>query len=639
MQSVRTGIAIPLALLLFAACGEDATGPQPQLTELVKVAGDAQTDTVTRELDQPIELQALDQNEKPMEGILITFAVTGGGGNTFSGFAITDAEGSVFDVWRLGETAGQQTLEARAQVPGTQERLSIEFVATALPDSAARIQLTVDSVTTARGDSLFVKEMAQFTALAFDRYENAIARTDFRWLVSNVQLASIDANGELIALDEGTVVVFVGMGQVEERHTLFLLPERQPPFVNIVNPPDNSEFNEGDVLTAVANAGDPDGGPVTVVWTSNVDGLLGQGEELELSLSVGLHNLKAEVTDDEGATAADSVAVLISTEPTADIVSPLEFGLFELGTLVTFEVVAEDRDGGDVTISWESDLDGVLSSDAMFTSAALSAGVHRILVTVEDDEGVQAFDSLFLSVQAFGASSAAALEFAFVSLSPNEEDGDYVEVPDDDALDLIDNWTLEAWIKPSAEGLAGGPHIRHIVSKWDGGGNASWVLQLKGRRVSVAIHNGVRTTTLESEALVVADEWQHVAATFDFGVANVYLNGMLVASMNTGILPMASDRPVSIGREGPPENMSYFGGAIDEVRIWGATRTEAGIRSKMLTTLSGGEADLVAYWRFDEGMGDTAADATAGGHDGRLGDAPTPDARDPAWITAGAPVN
>ena len=102
---------------------------------------------------------------------------------------------------------------------------------------------------------------------------------------------------------------------------------------------------------------------------------------------------------------------------------------------------------------------------------------------------------------------------------------------------------------------------------------------------------------------------------------------------------MASDRPVSIGREGPPENIGYFGGAIDEVRIWGATRTEAGIRSTMMTTLSGGEADLVAYWRFDEGMGDIAADATAGGHDGRLGDDPTPDNRDPAWITAGAPVN
>lgn len=46
----------------------------------------------------------------------------------------------------------------------------------------------------------------------------------------------------------------------------------------------------------------------------------------------------------------------------------------------------------------------------------------------------------------------------------------------------------------------------------------------------------------------------------------------------------------------------------------------------------------MGYWRFDEGSGQVAADATGHGLNGRLGDTAGADAWDPAWITSAAPV-
>jgi len=47
----------------------------------------------------------------------------------------------------------------------------------------------------------------------------------------------------------------------------------------------------------------------------------------------------------------------------------------------------------------------------------------------------------------------------------------------------------------------------------------------------------------------------------------------------------------------------------------------------------------MAYWSFDEGSGQTAAELVGGVHDGRLGDdaEPAGDAADPVWIAIGGP--
>jgi len=51
-------------------------------------------------------------------------------------------------------------------------------------------------------------------------------------------------------------------------------------------------------------------------------------------------------------------------------------------------------------------------------------------------------------------------------------------------------------------------------------------------------------------------------------------------------------------------------GNIDEFRVWSVFRTETQIHDNMKVMLKGNEPGLVAYYKFDEGIGTTIADAT-----------------------------
>ena len=61
-----------------------------------------------------------------------------------------------------------------------------------------------------------------------------------------------------------------------------------------------------------------------------------------------------------------------------------------------------------------------------------------------------------------------------------------------------------------------------------------------------------------------------------------------------------------------------FNGLIDEVRIWDTIRTEAEINADMHREISGAEPNLLGYWRFNEGSGETAFDQSPHGYHGSL---------------------
>lgn len=218
------------------------------------------------------------------------------------------------------------------------------------------------------------------------------------------------------------------------------------------------------------------------------------------------------------------------------------------------------------------------------------------------------------------SSGPAALSFSGPSA--------FVEIPDAPSLDLRERWTLEAWIRPAAPGGT----FQHVLSKWNGGGDASYTLEVHAGHLRVAIHDGISPSqALESLAELTPDTWQHVAATYQAGSLRLYIGGRLDRVAHGVIAPMNSTRPLSIGHEGPPFNGWQYAGAIDEVRVWRTARTERQLQETAARPLSGREAGLVGYWRFDEGGGQVARDRSASGNHGRLGATREPDASDPAW--------
>ncbi len=106
--------------------------------------------------------------------------------------------------------------------------------------------------------------------------------------------------------------------------------------------------------------------------------------------------------------------------------------------------------------------------------------------------------------------------------------------------------------------------------------------------------------------------WYHVAAVWDgtAGRKDIYLNGVLdgsSTSLQGEITPSTkavhfAARPTDTGREG------YFGGILDEVRLWSVARPGDKITENFGRDLNGTEPGLAGFWKFDEGSGLATAD-------------------------------
>ncbi|HEV3079833.1 MAG TPA: Ig-like domain-containing protein, partial [Gemmataceae bacterium] len=82
---------------------------------------------------------------------------------------------------------------------------------------------------------------------------------------------------------------------------------------------------------------------------------------------------------------------------------------------------------------------------------------------------------------------------------------------------------------------------------------------------------------------------------------------------------------------------AYLNGTIDDVNIWNVARSDANIQADMTSPPVGNETGLVLDWQLDDGSGLTAADRTAGNHNGSLGGGTALNA--PAWVTSNAPLS
>ncbi|MBI3568560.1 MAG: hypothetical protein HY084_10225 [Gemmatimonadetes bacterium] len=77
-------------------------------------SGDGQSALTNATLAAPIVARVLGTDNLPVSGVAVTFAVTAGGGSVGSASATTDAGGLAQTTWKLGATAGPQSVTATA---------------------------------------------------------------------------------------------------------------------------------------------------------------------------------------------------------------------------------------------------------------------------------------------------------------------------------------------------------------------------------------------------------------------------------------------------------------------------------------------------------------------------------------------
>ena len=194
--------------------------------------------------------------------------------------------------------------------------------------------------------------------------------------------------------------------------------------------------------------------------------------------------------------------------------------------------------------------------------------------------------------------------------------GDYALVANQASLSL-NNFTVEAWVYPTATSS----RYQTVLVKSNSTGSAVrnyafWLVPWSAARplrlyagMYAPCATGRSITTLNSLNL---NQWNHIAMTYDGVQFIAYINGVQAGISSFSAVPCTSTNPIRIG--GGYVNYDSLNGMIDEVRIWNIAKDLATINASRNLELTGNEAGLVGYWKFNENTGTSAANSVSGGN-------------------------
>jgi len=126
--------------------------------------------------------------------------------------------------------------------------------------------------------------------------------------------------------------------------------------------------------------------------------------------------------------------------------------------------------------------------------------------------------------------------------------------------------------------------------------------------------------------------WNHVALTKSGSTVSLYINGQFdkQSTLTTSLTALAASGNLYLGYS--TDGFGYFTGQIDDVQIWNTALSATAIKDNMYFPRVGNEANLQAYYKFDQAGGTTLTDYTANNYHGTL----KPTGGEPTWTTSGA---
>lgn len=224
---------------------------------------------------------------------------------------------------------------------------------------------------------------------------------------------------------------------------------------------------------------------------------------------------------------------------------------------------------------------------------------------------------------------------------------DYVTLPNNVLDGVTGDFTIEAWV------YWNGPTGTQWHRIFDfGGGTSKYMYLTPAGRDPVTNTNRLLFAISEfgncceqrilAPAELTPNAWHHIAVTLDNtnNIGTLYLDGVAVGTNNSMSYDVNTILPTTqnwIGRSqfaGDP----FFEGRIDEFRISNIVRYTSGFTPQR--TQFSTDANTVALYHFNEGSGQTSADASANGFNATLGATSSPEASDPTWTTGSIlPIN
>lgn len=103
-----------------------------------------------------------------------------------------------------------------------------------------------------------------------------------------------------------------------------------------------------------------------------------------------------------------------------------------------------------------------------------------------------------------------------------------------------------------------------------------------------------------------ANQWYHVALTWEGNTLKLYVNGEFVWSATDAVSSPIPDfhlYALELGRRAG-ENSYYYHGRLAEARLWNVARAQDDIKNSMYSSLLGDESGLIGYWPLQNDFND-----------------------------------
>ncbi len=128
----------------------------------------------------------------------------------------------------------------------------------------------------------------------------------------------------------------------------------------------------------------------------------------------------------------------------------------------------------------------------------------------------------------------------------------------------------------------------------------------------IQLNNGVMECRLVTTAgffeyvapanTIIPQVWQHIAWIYDGSSIKLYVNGTLKGSKTASGTFLGPAVNFGIGKSLLGGFNFVYGGRIDEVSVWNKGLTQAEIQDMMANELTGTEANLQLYYKFNQGV-------------------------------------
>ncbi|MCI0496316.1 FG-GAP-like repeat-containing protein, partial [candidate division KSB1 bacterium] len=277
--------------------------------------------------------------------------------------------------------------------------------------------------------------------------------------------------------------------------------------------------------------------------------------------------------------------------------------------------------------AWDFDNDGTIDSQQRQPEWTFqNPGIYTVKLVVSNDSISQTIvKEKFIRV--FDGESALLFN----------GDKSKVTCPASGNLNLQSNVTIEAKINPAGWGKIPNIGFGRIIDK------KNVTLYLIGASPTFNDHclalqlthaDGTVSISTSAENSISLDTWQHVAVTYNASINEVkmYINGaeqiLTQTKAPSGNLADNTSSDLVIGNNAAAS--FGFDGVIDELRMWKTVRNKLEIQQHINQYLNGNEADLIGYWKMNEGNGELIKDFSNHQSDAAIAGA--------NWIQ-GAPAN